>query len=540
MNKGLLGKYTYIAMTKVDIWEHRNMDIKATAVHEYIHSYLVRTTLYGNFMMSLEQANSLDKTYEDIIETLYENEESLQEAVATLIEIIYIWYKDGEIVAKKNLKNLPKLYQKYIRNYQHIFDKEYIINIYRQYLDFVNVNIDKYKDDKEFYEEQKWYCESIRDETEEKTALNLLIFLILKSAKLALTIDMSKIDKSYWNTKKKIKRYICNQFSKEYYPNVRFKMCMKCIFPRLKGEKSKFNLSKDISIPQNLHKGISKEVDQYILCRYEEAKSKDGGRIKNKIKEYIYKQGPLINTIKNLELESILYASPQILNIETAKEMFNGDFLITTGDIKQSLVEKILSKIEVLHIHPSTGKDEKYEYIIALSTIINNNVIDNHLRIHNNIQVKCTLESNEQLFKLIDKYENDLYFTGCQRTEHILEELEIRKSPNNIFINSAASLSTSIDFINRFFENANAEIINMKYGDVLYMKKNNMIFIQCVLPESYDIIRKAVEAGQIRLKNLRKVELSKSKILNQNEWEKMELILEAYFKGGATYIAGKI
>ena len=57
-----LGKYIYLAITKVHVWSHGLINIRATAIHEYVYSYLVRGTLYGDFMRAIEWTNR--KSYE--------------------------------------------------------------------------------------------------------------------------------------------------------------------------------------------------------------------------------------------------------------------------------------------------------------------------------------------------------------------------------------------------------------------------------------------------------------------------------------------
>ncbi|CEQ17879.1 hypothetical protein [Paraclostridium sordellii] len=523
-------------MTKIDILKHKNLDIRTTAVHEYIHSYLVRGTSYGNFVRGLGHVNLINNKNENLIKILYKNEKFVHESTSTLLELIYTWYKEGYLVAQKNLKCIHKDYKKYISKYKHIFDRDYVIEIYRQYLNFIDDSIENNKDDERLCNDMKKYCEYICEDTEEKSSLNLLIYLIIKTSELALTIDMSTIDKEYLETSKSLERYI-NLYPEIYHPNSRFKEYMKHVFPKSTEVKSKFNLNEIVKLPKTLGKDLDYRLYEYIIDRYEEDESVDINKIKNKLDEPVYTKRPSISKMEDLEDEAVLYAHPYLLNKESIEKLFGDKFYILNGKLEQSKFELLLNNSKILHIHPRTGGKEKYEYGISINTIINKN-IRNKNGIHA-VSILHTIESKEELIKLINNYHGDIYFTGCPRSEHILLEINKKSLQKNIYINSAASLTLSIDFINHYFEGSDAEVINTKYGDVLFMKKDNMVFFQCMIPKSFTVINRMIKNERIYLNDLKEINVHESNILSNNEWETIELLLEYYFKSNATYTADK-
>lgn len=542
MNEEKLGQYTYISMTKVDIMEHQGLDMKITAIHEYIHSYLVRGTPYGNFLRGLIDINRIDKKNEQYIDILDKNQDTLHETVATLVEIIYVWYKYGYAKSKKYLYSLPDKYKKLASKYKYIFNEEYVMNIYKQYLCFIDETIDKNKSDEKLCKDLKSYCNNIIDEDDKKTVLNLLMYLILKTAELSLMIDISSIAEIYWETPHTLKKYTENEAYKEYHPSYRFREYIKYVLPRKKGEASNFDLNEVIYLPYELGLKLYNKNDKYILSMYEKDRVSNIKKIKNIIDEPIYMKYPALNTINDLENEAILYAQPYPLNIKTIKKLFGTETKSKYITLNEEQFMYSLRYIEFLHIHPGVGSKEKFEYLITINSTLNKKMkfeFNGNLVKIDNLNLTYTIYTKEKLFKLLERYDGDLLFTGCHRTKTILVEMKNRKIENNVFINSASSLTTSINFINDLFKDNNAEIVNTMYGDILMIRQDNIIFFQCILPSCLDILDKNIVNKRIKLNMAKEVSIEELSIINCEEWNKIELSLEYYFKDCASYIINK-
>lgn len=533
MKKGFFGQYTYISMTKVDVYEHGNLDIKATAVHEYVHSHLVRATLYGQFMRSAGNANLIDSRYKKIFEMLYENEEKVQETTATLIELIYVWYKKGLKEALSNLNKLTYPYNNFLRNYRHLFNSDYLMGVYKQYLDFIEKELDYNSEDEKFCKELQRFIEEMKDNTEEKSALNMMFYLILKVAEFSLTIDMEEIDGSLWKSESKFKKYIRNQNSKMYYPNTRFKDYMKYVLPDRETTLDRFYLDGIVKFPANYQNSYLYNVDNYILERYDEGTNVDKKLIKNKISEYINIQVPEFNNIKKIETEAIIYAQPYPLNVESAEKLFGNDFWVDNGLMEIENFKSILEVAKTIHIHPSTGIESPCRYDVQVSSTFNP---DNVKHPKNQVlQAGIEIDYLEELLTLIEDYKGIIYITGCHRSKELISELKNKN--NKIFINSVASLTSSIEFINAHFPEHNAEIIKTRYCDVLLMKNSQFVFIQYLLPQSRDVISRLIAEQVIHLSKLKETE--KSTILDRIDWENVELFTEEYYKSCCTYMAKK-
>lgn len=541
MSEQKLGQYTYISMTKVDIIEHKNLDIKITAVHEYIHSYLVRSTPYGNFLRGLENINSVDKRNKDYIDILDKNQDALHETVSTLIEIIYVWYKYGYAKSTKYFYSLPNDYKKLASKYKYIFDEKYVLNIYRQYLEFIDKTIEENKEDEKFCKRLRTYCNNILDEDEQKTSLNLLMYLILRTAELSLMIDVSSIEKVYWETPHILKKYTRNEEYKKYHPSYRFREYIKYVLPRKK-QASKFNIGEVLCLPDVLGVELDNKNDEYILSMYKKDKLSDIEKIKNIIREPIYVKYPILNTINDLENEAILYAQPYPLNIKSIKKLFGTKIKSEYRNLNEEQFINLLRCVEFLHIHPRTGSKEEIEYLITINNTLNQKMkikFNGDFMEINNLNLDYIIEIKEDLLKLLQGYEGDLFFTGCNRSKNILIEMKNRKIENNIFINSVSSLTTSIDFINHLFKGNNAEIVNTIYGDILIIRQDNIIFSQCMLPSCFDILDKNISNKRIKLNSVKEVNVESLSIVNNEEWHKIELSIEYFFKECASYIISK-
>ena len=542
MNEEKLGQYTYISMTKVDVIEHQGLDIKITAIHEYIHSYLVRCTPYGNFLRALVNISHIEKRHEKYIDILDKNQDVLHETVATLVEIIYVWYKYGYAKSTKYLYSLPDKYKKLASKYKYIFDEEYVINIYKQYLSFVDEIIVKNKEDENLCKNLKSYCNDIIDEDESKTALNLLMYLIIKTAELSLMIDISSIEEIYWETPHILKKYTENEEYKKYHPSNRFRHYIKYVLPRKKGQASKFDLNEVILLPYELGIELDNKHDEYILNMYEKDMSLYMKKIKNIIEEPVYVKQPILNKVSDLENEAILYAQPYPLNIKTIKKLFDTGTESKYRTLNKEQFMGLIRGIEFLHIHPRTGSEEEVEYSITINNTLNEKMkfkFNGDLKKMDNLNLGYVIENKENLLELLQEYDGDLLFTGCHRTKNILIEMKNRKIKNTVFINSVSSLTTSIDFINDLFKGNDAEIVNTIYGDILIIKQDNMIFLQCMLPSCFDIIYKNIENKRIKLNTVKEVNIEELSIINKEEWNKIELSLEYYFKDCASYIVSK-
>lgn len=546
MQKGFLGQYTYIAMTKVDIYEHKNQNIKATAVHEYIHASLVRSTLYGNFMQSIESVNKIDNKYEKIIKKLYANEEKLQETTATLIELLYIWYEDGFDVMNDALKNLSDPYNKYILKYKHILNETYIMEIYKEYIKSIEKIIKDNENDFELHYDLRNFIKSLEDGNEEKTALNLIQFLIMRTAGLAMTVDLLEIDESLWNTEKKITRYICNQHANKYYPNSRFDKCMKHIFSEvIRDTNDRFILDDIISMPDKVIDFKLYNTKDFISEKYS-SNSENKNIIENTLDEYIYIQAPLISTFNDLEKEALIYAIPYPLNEESANKLFGENYWVYNAKAPSDIMPALISKQSVLHIHPSTGNKEKYSYDICLNTITNPKILD-YVRFNKDdltkgdlskqtLEIKCKIDSLDELLNLLIDYHGTIYITGCQRSSQLIEALENQNKNRKLLINSVASLTSSLDFINEYFTDLDAEIISTHYTDFLLIENKNKVFIQYLMPS---ITNKLLELKNDNRLNLNQILLKEKSDLHPLYLKFINLYTELNMKNNCTYSANK-
>ncbi len=532
-NYHFLGEYTYISMTKVDIWEHKKMDITATAIHEYIHSYLVRSTTYGNFMRGLEIANKVDDKFAKIRDILYSNEDEVQEATATLIENIYIWYEKGYSKAIDTINNLPREYKAYISKYRHIFDKEYILSIYNQYIKYINSVMKENEDNQKICEVLNKCLESIYDADVEKMALNVLYYLIIHSAELALNIDMRVIEE-YWNKPGKLQKVICNKQSEEYHPTSRFRRYMKYVLPNKKGDKPRFDLRGIVKSPNSLDDRIIEEHEKCIIKQYQV--NEEGVLIANRIRDYVNRPAPSLNNIPLLRKMSILYAQPYPLNVESGMYLFKNGFYLQYRNMEIDQLKKLIdfNKIERLHIHATTGKVEKYMYNVGISSIYNKNIqFDKALLLLGDIKVECIIPSRVRIAELLRNYEGVLYLTGCPRSEHLLDvELSSKKK---LYVNPAAGLTYNcMEFINKYLEAKESEFIETKYGHIVVIKSERIIYFQCMLPNSQEVMNDIIEEGSIKIKKSEGVK-QRSEILTPEEWENIEMFLQADFKATSTY-----
>lgn len=539
MNKGELGLYSCISMTKVDFLEHNKneLDIKITAIHEYIHSYLIRTSLYGNFISGLININNIEKEETKYESILLKNQRKLQETVATLTEIIYVWYKCGYAKANNYYYKLPNEYQSFIRKYKYIINEEYILGIYSQYIEYTNKVKQENKSDKELCEDINIFCNSIKDTSDINTALNLLLYLILETAEISLMIDVSDIYENCDNVKD-FEKDIESRNAKKYNPNYRFKEYIKYLLPRDKKNKAKFDISNIIDIPEELGTELIEKNDNCILKMYEDYNSVDLNRSKNILEEPEYKVYPRLNKVSDFENEAILYAQPYPLNKESIKKLFGSKIESKYYSLDKYILNNFLKDIEILHIHPAVGSEEKVEYEVTINNTLNRNAklkFENNFVV-NNINLYCNISKKSHLFKLLQLYKGDLLFTGCHRTKDILLEMKERQINNCVFINSVSSITTSIPFINDLFKGNDGEVVSSIYGDILLMKNDNIIFFQCMLPSCVDILNKNIINKRIELNRVNKVDVDELTIVNNAEWNKIMLALEYYFKGCASHV----
>lgn len=544
MKKGFLGQYTYIAMTKVDVYEHGESDYKATAVHEYIHSFLVRSTLYGHFMQGLERVNLIDKKHEKIINKLYSNEERLQETSATLIELLYVWYKDGLNIAKSHLRNLPDPYKKYVRKYEHIFNNEYISEIYNQYLRYIENEI-KNENNPELVEGIEKFKKELNDDTTEKTALNLITFLIIRVSQLALTVDLKEINEELWNTEKKITRYICNQNADKYHPNGRFDKYMKHIFTvEITEKNNRFNLEEIVYIPSNPKEFELYNVSDFILNKFNENVEKQK-IIENTLNEYINTEIPNLSTVSKLETEALIYALPYMLNEESIEKFFGKNYWVDYGKINKEGISFFIEKEKIIQIHPTTGSRDKYAYEVCFNTIVNRDILrflqnPEHKKDYHNsnkvLEIKCRIERLEDLIELLSKFDGTIYLTGCQRSIDLIEALQKQNKDRMILINSVASLTSSVSFINEYFDNANSMIINSKYCDILLIENKNKVFIQYLLPSVKEMVSKLIAENRLLIKNIPTIF---DDSYYPSYWGLVEKYTDMFYRQSCTYIAIK-
>ena len=311
---------------------------------------------------------------------------------------------------------------------------------------------------------------------------------------------------------------------------------MKHVFSEKSQNIDRFSLNGVVSFPKEYYADNLFNVDNYILERYKEGNIEVQNLMKNKLKENGYIQRPHLNKINKLEQEAIMYAQPYPLNKESAEKLFGNAFWVDDADIDQKDIKQVIDSSKIIHIHPSTGKEDQYSYDISVNSIFNPETVKTS-KVNKVLQASCTIRNLEELLVLIQDYIGILYITGCHRSKKLLDELKSRGKDNKIYINSVASLTSSIEFINEHFNGNEAEIVQTKYCDILLMKNSKYVFFQYLLPGSQEILQKAISEQRICLKRL--IFSQKCTLLKQIEWDRIENFTEEYFKECCTYMAKK-
>jgi|GEM_PF-7044786 len=530
MDLTLAGKYSYISMTKVDIYNQRPSTFYSTAVHEYIHSHLVRTTFYGNFMLYFNTINSFEPTNKKIINLLAKNEEKVHEAAATLIELLYIAARYGYQQAISDMKNLPNFYSKVIHKYKYIINPEYISKSASVHLKSIQNDMTNDKiDDKTKQAFSDLYL-GLQGKSQEQTNINVVMYLVLRAAEMALDIDLNPINPDLWGRPGKLANFIRNQNSEKYYPNSRFKKIMKIIFPQDYQGYSDLPFLNDETIKPITYQP---NLEGFILDKYDDVEVEQYSLIKNKLDENINLTRPRIYSIDLLELESFLYAQPYPLNRSSSEYLFGDNFLIYKQESSLKEIYGLKRFTPYIHIHPETGIIQKIRYDVSIH-LTNNPKITNKLSSRNiDFKASCKIDNTKGLLALLEDYTNAIYITGCPRSEHLIDEFKKMNKKNNMYITSAAGLTSSLSFINKYFLNMESEITSTKYGDVLLIRNQNLIFYHLLLPGIDLIINKVISDGDLLIK--KPIRNNKNTQFSEEDWQLLNLLLEENYKHNATY-----
>ncbi|WP_339289157.1 hypothetical protein [Paenibacillus sp. FSL E2-0201] len=526
LKKGLLGIYNYLPMTKVDVLEHNRLNVKATAVHEYIHSYLTKGTLYGIYLITLNSLNRIDQKHERSLRLLISNMIRMQETVATLVELIYIFSKCGEDEMNNHLRQLTKPYSTYINDYRYLLNKDYAINLFKRYRVYLEDNVGRV--------EMEDFIEKFSSTSELTTALNILNFVIIRTAEIALNIDLRKIDKQLWINTNKIEKIINNDCLR-YNPSTRFKKIMKSVLPDFKRNPNKefmFVVPGDIYTQEIINDEMLYGIKEDVLSRYvdnEVINSQNAIHFTNTVDEDKYVQKTNILKIEELENESLLYAMPYILNTESANAIFGKRVKYLISDVEFTNIDKILPHSEIIHIHVTTGRKNQYKYYIGLSSDLNKNIKNNTAN-YDDVEIRASMDRLEEFQKLLSDYKGIMYFTGCNRTEHVLDSIDYSNNTNPIFVNSASSMKPSIDFVNKYFKGQSGFVIKSDFGDVLCVKKNNLIFFQPIIPGTYEVIKYKIYDGTICLNEIYYYDEFIDNILSKDEFSTVKRLLYSTYK----------
>lgn len=526
MKKGFLGFYNYLSMTKVDVLEHHGLNVKTTAVHEYIHSYLTKGTLYGMYLITFNSLNRINQKNESILKLFNKNMKRIQETAATLIELTYIFAAYGEEEMNDYLKQLPTPYSTYINEYRYLLKRDYVNNLSIKYRLYLEDNVGRVETDK--------FMGKFKSTTELKTALNILSFVIIRTAEIALNIDLQKIDKEFWTNKNKMEKYI-NTNGLQYNPSTRFRKIMKSILPDIQRNPNK---EFEFDVPSNIytHEIINDEmvygIKEDILNIYiedEDKQSQSVTHLTNTVneKEYVLKSNIL--RIEDIESESLLYAMPYILNKESQKFIFGKEVKYLFKDTDFSNFIKILPYSEILHIHVTTGRENQYMYYVGFSSDLNKNFKNNSVK-YDDVELRVSFNRFEEFHGILRNYKGILYFTGCNRTEHVLDSIDQGNNNQPVYINSATSIKPSINFINKYFKGQDGLVFKCIFGDVLCMKKNNLIFFQPIIPGTDEVIKDKINDGTIYLNEIYYYNEFVVNILSQDEFNMVNRLLHSAYK----------
>lgn len=523
MKRGDLGCYNYLSMTKIDIFEHDRLNLKITAIHEYIHSFLTKGTLYGMYCTALYSVNPINPKHDKIFVLLNNNMIKIQETVATLIELIYILAISGQKEMDKHLQELPKPYSSYVYSYKYILNEDYAKNLYEKYK--------FYLEDMLGQEKMESRIKEFKSTTELKTALNVLGFMVLRNAEIALDINLQEFDNGLWTSKKQMERFLANNSSK-YQPRARFNAIMKDTLPNTVMYPQKeftFTIPMNVALLEKISNEMIFNISEDVINKYVEDNSEiqNFSELINKVKEEKNFDKPNISKIEEIESEALLYAMPYILNKENIKKTFGKEIKCVYKYTTIDNIRSILNNSEILHIHVATGEKNKYQYYVGLSSDLNKNIINNS-RI-DVVEIRTSIEDVLEFKELICKYNGILYFTGCDRTEHILDLGDFALIP--IFINSATSIKPSKNFINKYFGGERGFVFRSAFGEVFCVKKDNIIFFQPMIPGTYyNVLRRKVHDGTIKLDNVYYYENFVEDFMSKNEFDLINCLLESYYK----------
>ncbi len=524
------GMYSHLSMTNIDLAQiegEENIDV--VSVHEYTHAYLVKSTAYGSYLMSMRSINKLYSNNQDLIkksdnkfldnhrnkclvfEFLNQKMLKVQEYTATLVELLYMKYKYGNEALVASMEKISEpsqrtIYAKCLKTYGYILKDDFLLELYQFVIQSPNII-------------SQSYINILSKKNSMEAAIDVGICIILQIAINSLNIDLTEIDKKHWKSKSQLEKYVSTNIV-TYEPSVRFCRCIDKMLPKNKS----FNLSypEDIYVIIN-NLGYQEYLTDYIKENYE-MESNIGNDLKNNaVDEMYFVQGYDIRHAEELEKVALYTAMPAILNKTSIYKFINKtniklNNLMFSGE--ESSNDIIIKKFDVLHIHPATGKKNKFTYLVGGSLLYNLRLKQELSKLSKDIEesdidlYEEEIESWCDVQDILRKFDGTLYLSGCPRSEHILDWIkENNIAFNKIIIYSASSLQSSISFIKGYFNNSEAILHKNIFSPVLILKQENSYFLQTMVCDFCDIISEDEDFKSINLYNLRENQLTQDECI---------------------------
>lgn len=486
------GTYNYLSMTNVDVIScNKETQIFMTAVHEFIHAYLTKGSLYGNYLINMRQLNFIDEKYSKelknstnnwgnrkyknqvIFDYLQKNMKILQEYAATLIECLYTKYKYGnnQFTQKKLEIYRPawekNIYASCIKKYGYLLEDEYL----KSYLDYrlsaANSIDDTYKAE-------------LQQKDPSEAALDIMLASILQTAFYSLQIDLRYIEAEKWKSKQELKRHIeANQI--EYVPSVRFNRGMEKTLPQNK----RFSLEyPDKFLVDYADKSSLKKINFFSLKQRIDKQNEKVNTIHNNIilKETYEAEPYQILFVNELEKKALMTAMPAVLSRESIKKLFDVNHIeehhmVINGN-KENMPSYFWNHFEVLHIHPTTGVlTNEYRYLLTGNTIFNKNALEEEVtKTYHNMYYEETFDCLDSVCQIITNYIGELYISGCDRSEKLIGWILQNKPHTNIYLYTATSIAYSKWYITKYLQLGEIFMWKSYFKSYFLIIKNKRLF----------------------------------------------------------------
>ncbi len=487
------GEYNYYSYTKIDTYSNNDdFLITATAVHEFVHSILIKTTSYGSYVTLLFHGNKNNKRFlqyveknvekqqiknnrnDKILNSLVDNMIQLQEATATLVELIYVMARLGLEEMNKYFFRLGESYKKYIRAYEHILQESYISDYERVYMNWLkNENISYYNE--------------LNNADSQYRKFNIVINIVIKLAIIALNIDRIDADNKKWQYPNAMINTIL--VDKKNHPSKRFDDLMKSVFKPIEAlDKNNPFIGVNLEWFISTHYEIKDELLDKVYNKFESEYLE--ARNSNLLSEVRYVQGIDWNSIEALERNAVLTGIPSILSKSSSEKIFRGYLSpFKNTNLKNVHINKtsisdfdselykvfIQSKTVFLSIVPSGSYDVKYEYEFH----VEQDIIENELLNINHIRL-IVLGRDNALSVLKEVDATKLVLLGVDRDPDIIDESIIEKFERT-FIYPANNVLSFIDIINDRFSGSTIHITKDEYFHMMYIRNNKKILFQPVI-----------------------------------------------------------